>query len=856
MSAGNLFQVLLNSLSALFRWFIPSKPGALLLKLLFGVLAAVATVVVVLLAITVAEPDSVKAWMSYLGDKSAKFSRFLPASLPEKSDIKKAIWLDQNWSNRDRFWFHHTSQGTATIPVSYDWFISLEQPEFFFLRNPKLLSDSGYLGKFGFIPSPTGKLLSEGDIKRLQKYGYREPKPDQFYMEINRKKRDEETGFPDNRDNLPVGFAKLDRSDNPVDVNVDRVGFTCAACHTGHLEYKGVSLRFDGGPAMLDLGKLEAAIGLSIAYTLKIPLRFCRFADRVMARENQRAGDLRSQKRGTSSEPCSSKRKQKLKAELEQTVAYLKIRLDWRTAILDNRKTFDVSEGFGRLDALNRIGNQVFFENFLPRPLVECAVKIRLAEDREKKRSLRRKCAKVLSLPEDAIEDIPMPGDKLAGNFRRIDAPVSFPPLWGVPWFSWAQYDASVINELVRNAGEALGVSAIFHSATGAGKPTYSSSIKLENIYWMEKTLRGKHPLNGRTGFKGLRAPKWPAEHFPGDPNWTIDRTLAAKGRELYRMHCVECHLAPVNDPEFDQMWPNESIWSTENSSNAIGAKNWIEINGQKYLNLVQKPVKHIGTDPQQALVLSTRKIHIPSDLGLKPIEILNRDHPNNNCGLPDDPELRSIFALALMGIVDKTIDRWFEDHPEYRAKEKVMRGPRPNCPNPLVFRHVVQQESSDANEDSVGKSWSYLNLNPDSEKILNKGAKDKIAVRPVYRARPLDGVWATAPYLHNGSVPNLAEMLKPASERIKSFCVGSRQFDPIRVGLKLEFPEIQKRSDRTKKCSRGLTRVDTNTLGSSNAGHSFKGGYRKDKKYPLGIVGPSLNSDQRKQLLEYLKTL
>src|SRR5262249_17411833 len=37
----------------------------------------------------------------------------------------------------------------------------------------------------------------------------------------------------------------------------------------------------------------------------------------------------------------------------------------------------------------------------------------------------------------------------------------------------------------------------------------------------------------------------------------------------------------------------------------------------------------------------------------------------------------------------------------------------------------------------------------------------------PQYKARPLDGIWATAPYLHNGSVPNLTELLKPAAQRL-----------------------------------------------------------------------------------------
>ncbi len=56
------------------------------------------------------------------------------------------------------------------------------------------------------------------------------------------------------------------------------------------------------------------------------------------------------------------------------------------------------------------------------------------------------------------------------------------------------------------------------------------------------------------------------------------------------------------------------------------------------------------------------------------------------------------------------------------------------------------------------------------------------------------DGVWATPPFLHNGSVPNLYEMLLPAEKRTKKFYIG-REFDPIKVGLDTE------RKARTLPC-------------------------------------------------------
>ena len=57
------------------------------------------------------------------------------------------------------------------------------------------------------------------------------------------------------------------------------------------------------------------------------------------------------------------------------------------------------------------------------------------------------------------------------------------------------------------------------------------------------------------------------------------------------------------------------------------------------------------------------------------------------------------------------------------------------------------------------------------------------------YEARVLEGIWAAAPYLHNGSVPSLTELLKPAGERIKSFKLGP-EYDPATVGVAANQPQ------------------------------------------------------------------
>ena len=101
------------------------------------------------------------------------------------------------------------------------------------------------------------------------------------------------------------------------------------------------------------------------------------------------------------------------------------------------------------------------------------------------------------------------------------------------------------------------------------------------------------------------------------------------------------------------------------------------------------------------------------------------------------------------------------------------------------------------------------------------------------YESRVLEGIWATAPYLHNGSVPTLADLLEPVGKRPASFQIGPN-YDPTdRVGLaadQTKFPDFTLR-----------TGCQNRNSGDSNCGHEF---------------GTWLNPQQKKALLEYLKTL
>jgi len=96
------------------------------------------------------------------------------------------------------------------------------------------------------------------------------------------------------------------------------------------------------------------------------------------------------------------------------------------------------------------------------------------------------------------------------------------------------------------------------------------------------------------------------------------------------------------------------------------------------------------------------------------------------------------------------------------------------------------------------------------------------------YRARPLNGIWATAPYLHNGSVPTLQDLLSRSAERPARFFVGGRAFDPVKIGLRSE-------------AAPGRVLIDCHVPGNSNAGHEY---------------GTGLPTDEKRALLEFLKTL
>jgi mono/diheme cytochrome c family protein len=167
------------------------------------------------------------------------------------------------------------------------------------------------------------------------------------------------------------------------------------------------------------------------------------------------------------------------------------------------------------------------------------------------------------------------------------------------------------------------------------------------------------------------------------------------------------------------------------------------------------------------------------------------------------------------------------------------------------VKLHPEPKEPLDLSQLSVAKGLAYVTafvenrayqeakITPEEKPRMDGfglpiGVREKVA----YKARPLAGVWATAPFLHNGSVPSIYQLLSPQDERATTFYKGTLEYDPRHLGY------------RTEPFTNGFL-FDTRICGNHNSGHEFRAGARGN-----GVIGRLLQPEERWALLEYLKVL
>ena len=167
------------------------------------------------------------------------------------------------------------------------------------------------------------------------------------------------------------------------------------------------------------------------------------------------------------------------------------------------------------------------------------------------------------------------------------------------------------------------------------------------------------------------------------------------------------------------------------------------------------------------------------------------------------------------------------------------------------VQLHPTPTEPLDLSQLSVAKGLAYVTAFVENRAYRDAGVTPAerpaldgfglpIGVRELraYKARPLAGVWATPPFLHNGSVPTIYQLLSPQDERETTFYKGNFEYDPRHLGY------------RTEAFTNGFL-FDTRITGNHNSGHEFRAGERGN-----GVIGRLLQPQERWALLEYLKVL
>jgi mono/diheme cytochrome c family protein len=141
-----------------------------------------------------------------------------------------------------------------------------------------------------------------------------------------------------------------------------------------------------------------------------------------------------------------------------------------------------------------------------------------------------------------------------------------------------------------------------------------------------------------------------------------------------------------------------------------------------------------------------------------------------------------------------------------------------------------------------TGKNIDYLNQSWFAQEKKADGGWHTIRETPGYQAPPLDGIWATAPYFHNASVPTLYHVLSSkARPKIftRSYRTEKEDYDAVNVGWKIR---VLDGPPAGKLPAHERSKIhDTAQPGLSNAGHTF---------------GDELTEEQRRAVIEYLKTL
>ncbi|RYZ87449.1 MAG: hypothetical protein EOO68_27665 [Moraxellaceae bacterium] len=320
--------------------------------------------------------------------------------------------------------------------------------------------------------------------------------------------------------------------------------------------------------------------------------------------------------------------------------------------------------------------------------------------------------------------------------------------------------------------GEVIGVFAVFHPVKDDTNP-----LKIDYIKNNSANFSGLD--NVESLVMKLGPPKWP---------WTLDAALVSEGEKVFHKmdaqhgnrSCADCHGIKKGVTRST----TSEAWAT--------------------------PILDVGTDSKGILLLtSTVKTGILAGAPVlgKPGEVLKSED----------------YAFA---VLKNVVGGAIFQHYTSPLKHKL------SVTEQEIQAELLAESKADVRADL---SHTQSNIDVGSAEQLDATFKTRQAETGgpfKYESRVLQGIWAAAPFLHNGSVPSLNELLKPAADRVTEFRVGPT-YDIENVGLAVnqtKFDYVLKTTDCNQRSS-----------GNSRCGHEY---------------GTSFNSAEKRALLEYLKQL
>lgn len=366
----------------------------------------------------------------------------------------------------------------------------------------------------------------------------------------------------------------------------------------------------------------------------------------------------------------------------------------------------------------------------------------------------------------------PAPTYMIPENIKRADAPARYPFVWNAPIQDITQWPG-----FAPNGNRILGLSRNIGEVFGVFAVLHpkKDDSRLLKINYVKNNSANFHGLNKLESLiKKIGPPKWP---------WKLDKALAAEGEKVFykkdlaqhNESCADCHGIKKGKM---RSFTHET-WAT--------------------------PILDVGTDSREVNLLGSQV-----KTGVLEGAVI----------FPNKPPLKAVdSAFSVLGtVVGGSILQHYlpvELSPKERKEQSKL--------DKLVSKFKTEVDKF----EDLGDLGSLDDLKETFQ------VKEPTATPSYpYESRVLRGIWAAAPYLHNGSVQSLAELLTPSEKRLAEFKVGPA-YDPDKVGLAVEQTKFNF-TLKTTDCS------DRNS-GNSRCGHDY---------------GTGFTDIEKKALLEYLKSL